>query len=158
MMTERKETIVQKLEQVRGSLLNLVGTIEEEAWARQVFSESAEWQVSDLFRHIVSAEHSMTRLIENIRDGGEGASAEFDLTRWNASRVEKAKNKSIEELTAELETNRAYLRNVISSLNDDDLDRKGRHGSMRIMSIEEILNLIADHESHHMADIQQAVN
>jgi hypothetical protein len=122
-----------------------------------VFSESAEWQVSDLLRHDVSAEHSMTRLIENIRDGGEGASADFDLTRWNASRVQKAKAKSIEDLTADLAQNRTYLLGVIDSLDEADLDKKGRHGSLRIMSIEEILHLIADHEQRHMADIQQAL-
>jgi uncharacterized damage-inducible protein DinB len=156
-MTERKQTVLTKLETVRGSLLDMVETIEEQSWTQPVFSESAEWQVSDLLRHVVSAEHSMTRLIENIRDGGEGASADFDLTRWNASRVQKAKAKSIEDLTADLAQNRTYLLGVIDSLDEADLDKKGRHGSLRIMSIEEILHLIADHEQRHMADIQQAL-
>ena len=156
-MTERRQAVIRKLEKVRGSLLDMVGTIEEEGWSRPVFSESAEWQVSDLLRHVVSAEHSMTRLIENIRDGGEGASAEFDLTRWNASRVQKAKTKSIGDLTADLAQNRAYLLKLIDNLEDEDLDKKGRHGSLRIMSIEEILHLIADHEQRHMGDIKRAV-
>jgi uncharacterized damage-inducible protein DinB len=156
-MTERKQTVLTKLETVRGSLLDMVETIEEPSWTQPVFSESAEWQVSDLLRHVVSAEHSMTRLIENIRDGGEGASADFDLTRWNASRVQKAKAKSIEDLTADLAQNRTYLLGVIDSLDEADLDKKGRHGSLRIMSIEEILHLIANHEQRHMADIQQAL-
>jgi uncharacterized damage-inducible protein DinB len=156
-MTERKQTVLTKLETVRGSLLDMVETIEEQSWTQPVFSESAEWQVSDLLRHVVSAEHSMTRLIENIRDGGEGASADLELTRWNASRVQKAKAKSIEDLTADLAQNRTYLLGVIDSLNEADLDKKGRHGSLRIMSIEEILHLIADHEQRHMADIQQAL-
>jgi uncharacterized damage-inducible protein DinB len=155
-MSERKETVLQKLETVRSSLLEMIGNIDDEAWSRPVFSESTEWQTSDLLRHIVSAEHSMTRLIENLRDGGEGASADFDLTRWNASRVEKAKAKSIEDLTADLGQNRSYLLGVIESLSNEDWDKKGRHGSMRIMSIEEILHLIADHESRHMEDIQNA--
>jgi uncharacterized damage-inducible protein DinB len=155
-MSERKETVLQKLETVRSSLLEMIGNIDDEAWSRPVFSESTEWQTSDLLRHIVSAEHSMTRLIENLRDGGEGASADFDLTRWNASRVEKAKAKSIEDLTADLGQNRSYLLSVIESLSNEDWDKKGRHGSMRIMSIEEILHLIADHESRHMEDIQNA--
>jgi hypothetical protein len=99
----------------------------------------------------------MTRLIENIRDGGEGASPEFDLTRWNDSRVKKARHKTIADLTADLTQNRTHLLGVIESLGEDDWDKRGRHGSLRIMSIEEILHLIADHEERHMGDIRQAV-
>ncbi len=156
-MTDRKQTVIKKLETVRASLLEMVEAIDDEGWAKQVFSESAEWKTSDLLRHVVSAEHSMTRLIENIRDGGEGASADFDLTRWNASRVQKAKQKSISDLTADLAQNRTYLLGVIDSLSEGDWDKRGRHGSMRIMSIEEILHLIADHEQWHMDDIKRAV-
>jgi hypothetical protein len=157
-MTNRKEELLGKLERVRGALLDLVGTIEGDKWQQQVFSESDEWQVSDLLRHVVSAEQSMTRLVENIREGGEGASPDFDLTRWNARGVQKARQKSVEELTAELAQNRAYLLGVIESLGEDDWDKKGRHGSLRIMTIEEILHLIADHEERHMEDIQRAVS
>ncbi|MFZ0545968.1 MAG: DinB family protein [Candidatus Promineifilaceae bacterium] len=157
-MADRKEVVLEKLERVRASLLDLVGTIEDEQWERKVFSEEEAWRVSDLLRHVVSAEHSMTRLIENIRDGGEGASPDFDLMRWNASRVQKAIQKSVSDLTADLAKNRTYLLGVIQNLSEDDLDKKGRHGSMRIMSIEEILHLIADHEEHHMGDIQQAIS
>jgi hypothetical protein len=157
-MTKRKEELLGKLERVRGALLDLVGTIEGDKWQQQVFSESDEWQVSDLLRHVVSAEQSMTRLVENIREGGEGASPDFDLTRWNARGVQKARQKSVEELTAELAQNRTYLLGVIESLDEDDWDKKGRHGSLRIMTIEEILHLIADHEERHMEDIQRAVS
>lgn len=156
-MPDRKEVLLKKLEGVRASLLDTAAAITADQWERKVFSESEEWQVLDLFRHIVSAEQSMTRLIENIRDGGEGASADFDLTRWNDSRVKKVRHKTIGDLTVDLAQNRAYLLGVIESLGEDDWDKKGRHGSLRIMSIEEILNLIADHEEHHMEDIQAAI-
>jgi hypothetical protein len=156
-MSDRKEVVVKKLEGVRASLLDMAATIEDEQWERKVFSESEEWQVSDLFRHIVSAEHSMTRLIENIRDGGEGASPEFDLTRWNDSRVKKARHRTIADLTADLTQNRADLLEVVDTLHEDDWDKQGLHGSLEMMTIEEILHRIADHEAHHMRDIQQAV-
>lgn len=156
-MSDRKEVVVKKLEEVRAALLDTAATITAEQWEQKVFSESEEWQVLDLFRHVVSAEHSMTRLIENIRDGGEGASPDFDLTRWNDRGVQKARHKTIGDLTADLAQNRAYLLGVIESLGENDWDKNGRHGSMRIMSIEEILHLIADHEERHMADIRRAV-
>lgn len=155
-MEKGKERVLVKLERVREALLEVVDGIDGEAWERKVFSEEEEWRVSDLFRHIVGAEPSMTRLIENIRDGGKGASPEFDLARWNASRVKKTRHKSIEELTADLAQNRAYLLEVVETLEEDDWDKEGLHGSMEMMTIEEILHRIADHEEEHLQDIRQA--
>lgn len=156
-MADRKERILEKLAGVRQTLLDTVAEIKEEAWERNVFSESEEWRVSDLFRHIVDAEPGMTRLIENIRDGGQGAPPDFDLARWNASRVKKASHKTIAELTADLAQNRADLLQVIDTLDENDWDKQGLHASLKIMTIEQILDRIADHEVQHMEDIRRAV-
>jgi hypothetical protein len=156
-MEERKEAVLDKLVRARRELLETAGTLNEEQWERKVFSEEEEWRVSDLFRHVVSSEQSMTRLIETIRDGGEGVPADFDLVRWNARGVQKTKEKTTPELSADLTTNRTHLLGVIDSLGEGDWDKQGRHGSMRMMTIEEILHLIADHEIRHLADIKKAV-
>jgi uncharacterized protein (TIGR03083 family) len=155
-MADRKEKVLEKLAKIRQELLDLVAEVDEAGWERKVWSESEEWRVSDLFRHIVGAEPSMAKLIENIRDGGKGASPEFDLARWNASRVKKTQNKSIDDLTADLAQNRVHLLSVVETLEEDDWDKKGLHGSMQVMTIEEILHRIADHEAHHMEDIRRA--
>jgi hypothetical protein len=156
-MGDRKEVVVEKLERIRQELIETVAEVDESGWQRKVWSESEEWQVSDLLRHIVGAEPSMMKLIENIRDGGKGASPDFDLARWNAGRVKKTQNKSIEELTADLAQNRAQLLAVVETLKEEDWDKEGLHGSMEWMNIEGILHRIADHEEHHMKDIQRAV-
>ena len=155
-MADRKDVVLDKLENVRQELLAVVAEVDEGGWARNVFTETAEWRVSDLFRHIVGAEPSMARLIENIRDGGSGASPDFDLARWNASRVKKTSQKSIEELTADLAKNRADLLAVVETLEEDDWDKQGLHGSLVVMTIEEILHRIADHEAEHAEDIRRA--
>jgi hypothetical protein len=99
----------------------------------------------------------MTNLIENIRKGGEGVPADFDLHRWNNRNVNKAKEKSPQILFDELENNRLRLLELLDSLEEEDWNKQGRHGSLRMMSVEEILNLIADHESWHGNDIRQAI-
>ena len=156
-MEDRKAIVLRKLERVREELLALVGDVDEAAWERSVFSESDEWLVSDLFRHIVDAEAGMTGLIKNIRDGGTGVPPDFDLVRWNASQVKKTKEKSIDDLTADLVKNRAKLLNVVETLEEEDWDKKGRHASLIIMTIEEVLHRIADHESEHTEDIRRAL-
>lgn len=156
-MSDKKETLYQKLDGSRQSLLALVDGIEAEQWQTAVYGDGATWSIADMLRHLNDAERGMTRLMGNIRDGGEGASADFDLARWNASRVEKAKDKSVTELLASMAQNRDSLKAFIASLNEEDWGKEGRHGSGRIMTVEAICNLIAEHEVSHVNDIQAAL-
>ncbi len=43
-----------------------------------------------MVRHLESAERSMIALMAGIQQGGEGAPEDFDLARFNASRLKKA--------------------------------------------------------------------
>ncbi|HEX6383582.1 MAG TPA: DinB family protein [Anaerolineae bacterium] len=61
------------------------------------------------------------------------------------------------ELLAEMEENRERLFQFIDSLEPEDWNKKGRHASLRTMTIEEIARLIADHERRHTTDIRQAL-
>ena len=157
MSDSKKATLRAKLEANRQELLATLQPLTDKQWNIVVFSEGEGWRVSDLLRHLVDAERSMTNLIENIRKGGEGVPADFDLQRWNSRNVGKAKEKSPDLLFGELETNRVRLLELLDSIEAEDWDKKGRHGSLRMMTVEEILNLIADHESWHGNDIRQAI-
>jgi hypothetical protein len=153
----RKKTIREDLAAARRELLELYGRLSAAQLETIVYTDGGEWRVADLLRHLMSAERDMGRLIDNIRQGGEGASADFDLNRWNASRVARSRNKSVPELLAEMADNRLELLELLATTTDEELDRRGRHGSLRILSVEEIFALIADHERRHLRDIQRAV-
>jgi len=156
-MTDSQKTMIKdKLATARLGLLYVVDSCGDAEWATVVYSEGQEWTVTDILRHLTGAEASMTRLIELIRDGGDGVPADFDLQRWNARGVQKATYKLPSQLIAEMSSNRAHLIETIDNLQDDDWSKSGRHGSLRIMTIEEILNLIADHEMDHTQDIREA--
>lgn len=157
MLTDRQTTIRQKLAQSRQETLSSLQGLSETQWNTVVYSEEAEWRAADLLRHMTHAEQSMTRLIEAIRDGGEGVSPDFDLTRWNARAISKMQDKTPAGLFAEMAQNRERLWEVMDTLTNEDLDKKGRHGSLRILSIEEVLHLIADHEARHVNHIREAV-
>jgi len=157
MSIEKKQAIHDKLSDVRVNLLSLVKSLEEGQWKTKVFSEEADWTVLDLLRHVTDAEASMTSLMELIRKGGEGVPADFDLRRWNARRAEKTRKKTLIDLERELSTNRTRLLEFLESLEDADWAKSGRHGSLRILSIEETLNLIADHENSHLEDMRRAI-
>ena len=157
MFEEKKANIFQKLAGSRQALLTLLEDLDESQWDLVVYSEDAEWTVRDLFSHIMVSEKSMTRLVEVIQEGGEGASEDFDLKRWNARTVQKSSDKLPEDIRAEMIVNRGHLLELLDSMPDSDWEKKGRHGSLRIMTVEEILRLIADHECDHMNDISHVL-
>ena len=156
-MTPQQTELKTKLAENRAALFGLLNGLNEEDWQTAVFSEETIWTVSDMVRHLEGAERSMIALMANIQQGGEGASEDFDLARFNASRIKKAKEKQPPELMADMEKNREDLLVFMDSLTEEDWQKKGRHGSLHIMTIEEICHIIADHEATHADDIAQAI-
>lgn len=156
-MPDKKAVIQEKLSATRQALLALVQGLEAAQWQTAVYADSADWTIADLFRHVVEAERGMTGLMMQIRAGGEGVPSDFDLNRWNASVVRKVKEKTVAELITAMEKNRAALLTFIDSLEKADWSKEGRHASLRIMSIEAICHLIADHEARHTEDMRLAL-
>ncbi len=146
-----------ELENNRQELLAVLENLGEGDWATAVYAEDSEWTVTDLLRHLSDSEAGMITLMARIRDGGEGVPEDFDLDRWNASRVKKAQAKMPGDLLADLKTNRANLLSFMDSLAEGDWAKKGRHGSGRILSIAEICQVIATHDRTHAQDIRTAV-
>lgn len=157
MKNGRKAAVVKKLEETREAFFELSHRLEEADWTRPIYTHGETWTAGDVLRHLTDAESGMLGTMRNILEGGGGVPEDFDLDRWNRSRVAKAKEKTPAELLAQMEENRKLLLAFVEELEPEDLDKKGRHASLRIMSIEEILHQIADHERQHMADVRQAL-
>lgn len=158
MSNERKEAIKAKLAAAREDWNATLNGLTEEQWTTPAYSEGSEWRVVDILRHVADSERGMTGLMAQIKAGGEGVSPDFDLARWNQRVVSKLGEKSPRELLDGMAESRTALFAFIDDLEGDDWDRQGRHGSMQIMTIEEILHLIADHEALHLAGIREALN
>ena len=158
--SDKKTAILEKLTTTRHELLDYIQSLSAEQWQAAVFPHDAQaaWTAADLLRHVVDAEYGMTGLMKKIQRTGEGVPSDFDRQRWNQSRVNKAKDKTPVELMADMASNRADLIAFIDSIEPDDWQKKGRHASLRILSIEEICHLIADHEQQHLADMQAALD
>jgi uncharacterized damage-inducible protein DinB len=157
MYEETKVQIFQKLSGARQALVSVLDELELEQWEKIVYTEHADWTVKDLFGHLMDSERSMTRLVETIKEGGEGVSPDFDLNRWNARTIKKTTDLTTDEIRSEMITNRGRLLEMLYDMPDEDWTKKGRHGSLKVMSVEEILNQIADHENEHLRDIVHVI-
>ncbi|RMG96080.1 MAG: DinB family protein [Chloroflexi bacterium] len=155
MSTDKKSIIREKLTRTRAELMAFIQQVDEATWQKEVYSEGDHWTMADILRHLVDAERGMTRLMIRIQEGHEGVPPDFDQARWNRRAIEKSRQKSIQELIEEMSENRQQLLAFIETIQPDDWQKKGRHASLRILSIEEICHLIADHEERHLRDMRQ---
>jgi hypothetical protein len=156
-MDEVTEIMLERLAATRAELVAVVRELDRETWTQPVYAhgQENEWSAMDLLRHLAWAEGGMLRLVRQIRAGEDGVPADFDLDRYNASGVSKLKQEMPAELLQRMAQNRQELLDFIDSLEADDWEKKGRHGSLRMMSIREICEEIAAHEAQHLADMRQ---
>ena len=157
MIDSKKTEIVNKLNATRSALLAFFNGLEEWAWGTAVYHEETNWTISDILRHLVDAERGMTGLIAQWQQGKDPVPPDFDLARWNNRAIQKTAEKSPDELLTELQENRRNLLNLVETIQPADWAKQGRHGSLHIMSIEQVCHLIADHELAHLAVMEEAV-
>ena len=156
-MVDKKLEIVKKLNDERQSLILFFEQLEANEWETAVYHEETEWTITDILRHLVDSERGMTGMMAQWQQGNNPVPPDFDLERWNNRAIQKRADKGPEELLADLRANRIDLLSFIDALRDDDWEKQGRHGSLRIMSIEEVCHLIADHELSHLHVMKEAL-
>ena len=61
---------------------------------------------------------------------------------------------SVDDAIAGLKASRAELLEWLGTIDDATLDKKGRHATLRILSIAEIMDVMAFHEAGHADDIK----
>jgi uncharacterized protein (TIGR03083 family) len=157
MSDNEKKEILEKLVQTRRALLAFLGGLDEAKWETAVQIEDASWTIADVVRHLVNAEQGMTGLIEQFKAGKDPVPPDFDRERYNKSRVRKTQDLTPSDLLNKMETNREHLLTVLETLQPEDWAKKGRHASLRIMTIEEVSHTIADHEAGHLTEMKQVL-
>jgi hypothetical protein len=110
--------------------------------------------------HIVEAEASVPRLILNILGGAEGSPEDFDLDRYNESRVKKADavESTDEALLGMFMDRRAATIKMVKGMTEEDLNREGRHPFLGWSRVEDMVKLMYMHVQLHQRDIRKKLN
>jgi hypothetical protein len=124
-------------------------------WDLQVYSEGGHWRIRQILAHFVATEASLQKLVKNILDGGEGSPADFDLNRFNESRVRRLEGTSPSELLSEFYALRQQTAQLVSGMNPEDLIRSGRHPFLGAATLDEIIKLMYRHNQIHQRDIRK---
>jgi hypothetical protein len=128
-----------------------------EIWSYKVYSDGDSWTIHQILKHLVSAEAAIMRLVQNILAGGGGVPEDFDLDRYNESKVRKIGDRSPEELLADFSAARSETVKMVERMTDADLEKTGRHPFLGIAPVEDILKLMYRHAQIHQRDIRRQI-
>lgn len=148
-MPDRTADILNSLDQNRREVKQILDRLQPDDWEKTIQEADQRWTVRQIVTHMVSAQKGMSGQIVRINAGEETVPPDFDLNRWNQRSVQKSADKTPQELLDALDEDREALKQTLRGLQDSDYDKRGRHGSLLIMSIEEIARLIGTHEADH---------
>lgn len=156
-MSERINALKKDLLQTR-IYTNTVLDQVNDRWDEQVYSEGLQWTIKQLVHHLADADRGHNNQVMGIAEGRNIIPEDFDVERYNTSITRKTVEKSAEASRESLEKSRQQLLTWLDTLDDNTLDKKGRHASLRIMSIENIVLFMAKHETDHVKDIANTLN
>ena len=156
-MSDKANKLADKLTQEGERSLAFFRALPAEMWHKQIYSEGAAWTTRDIFEHLATSEHGMKRLCEQIIATGVGAAEDFDIDTHNKSRTGRFAHLSLEDLTQMVVDTRARTITYARTLDDAQLEKRGRHPAMGDSSIEGILKIMYLHNTLHISDIKKTM-
>lgn len=156
-MAERKQVIYEQLEASRAYLNRILDQVGDR-WEQQVYSEGLGWSVRQLVAHLADAEKGHLFQVTNIAEGRDVIPEDFDIERYNKRTTEKTQELTGEQAREQLALYREQLMAWLNNVDEASFDKKGRHASLRILTVEQILGVVSNHERDHGADIAKALN
>jgi uncharacterized protein (TIGR03083 family) len=126
-------------------------------WRAPIYRTGSAWTAQDILGHFVSAESAFHRLFEDIRHGGAGAPAGFDIDEFNKTEVDSLRELKPTSLLQSFRAVRARTIEVVSGLSPEERVRRGRHPWFGDVPIEGMIKLIYRHTMIHLRDIRWAL-
>ncbi|MDQ7026916.1 MAG: DinB family protein [Anaerolineae bacterium] len=152
-MSERLEAHQQKLAASRAKLNDALDRIGDRG-DEQIYSEGAQWTLRQLVIHLVLADVGHNRMLYHYAEGKEFIPADYDLERYNKRSVEKKVEMTLEQARGSLAQSRQELLEWFDKQADDSfLDKEGRHATLRMMTLSQIIDVMCGHEEGHANDI-----
>ena len=153
MIRQRIEKHIQVLDEARQFLLATLAKIGERG-DEQIYSDGAQWSIRQLAIHLLIADKGHNNMIFGAARGENVIPEDYDLERFNKRSVDKSAELSLEQVEAGLIHSRAEMLAWLAELDDSILDKTARHATLRILSISQMLDIMAWHETTHAKDIR----
>jgi uncharacterized damage-inducible protein DinB len=152
----RKDELIRELAEARNQLLALCRQMTEQEWSLP--TDDGLWTVKDNVLHVSISEPGLVRLAKKALQGEPLRSPDFDLDYYNERQVAKYREKTVDEIIADLEAARTATLAFIESLQDRDLDREAEDKYFGRVTVEYLLRRIATHDRHHLEVIKRSIS
>ena len=147
--------LAEKLKLEGEKIYAIFSAFTDDQWNAEVYTEGTTWTVRQMLSHLVTSEGGLIKLFERIRLGGEGASTDFSIDRYNAAQQARNKDLAPLEILAQYKEVRANSIAWVSGLKDEELEIKGRHPFLDITTIREMIKMIYIHNQTHTRDMKK---
>ncbi len=124
-MTSRAQALAQQIEDFNREVMACVRDCQDADWVRKC--EAEDWSVGVVARHVGDGHYRVVELAKMIIGGDPLPEWSMeDVIQMGNDHARKHASCTKEEVLSILETNCRSLINYVSSLTEDDLDRKGQ--------------------------------
>jgi len=126
-------------------------------WRSEVYTEGETWTLRNVLSHFVTSERGLVRLFEKIRLGDAGSPDDFSIDRYNTAQQQKTKDLSPQELLEQYKAIRADSIAWTLSLEEADLEKKGRHPFLGMTTLREMIKMLYIHNMTHYRDMKKVL-
>jgi hypothetical protein len=157
-MADTPEFLIERLRIEREKTLTFFQEITPLQWERIIYTEGEQWSILKVLAHFVSTEKAIQKLVEDILSGGEGAPPDFDIDEFNALGVKERNGISPALLLSQFDQHRQRTIEIVQKLDDQSLQKQGRHPYLGIIPLVEIIKLVYRHNQIHQRDIRKSLS
>jgi uncharacterized damage-inducible protein DinB len=143
--------IEDKLASARGKLLAAVEGLDEAAWGWQ--PGDGRWSARLTLAHVGSAHWSHLEVARRIVAGETLDLPNFELDAWNEARVAERAGWTAEQVLADLQAAQEATFDFLAGLDTAKLEARGAHPALGEVSVDQVLRIIALHDSMHRRDV-----
>jgi hypothetical protein len=154
MSETRLQGLIAKLERGQRKTAEAFRSLSPEQWERPIYDDPETWTVRSLLAHFLSSERVLLSLCQDVADGGPGAPEGFDFDAFNAEQQRILKDVAPAALMDQLVAARTQTLDWLRKLEENQLDRIGRHPALGEVTLEVMLTAIYGHQLIHMRDLQ----
>ncbi len=156
-MADRLAGILTELNKNEEEIIKFFNGLNSEQLGLTVYLEDPGWSVRQVLAHLITIEGTMQWLFKNILAGGPGSPEDFDVDRFNRSQPKKLDGLSMDELFARFKSVRRATIEIVTGMEDMDLDREGRHAFHGHGKLERFIIWAYEHARLHLDDIRKVV-
>ena len=149
--------LAEKLKSEGEKIFTVFNEYKDSQWDKKVYTEGTTWTIRNVLSHLVTSERGLIKLFEQIRQGGEGASLDFSIDRYNASMQARNRDLPEVELLKQYQEVRANSIAWVSNLKDEELEITGRHPFLGVTTIREMIKMLYIHNQTHYRDMKKAL-